>query len=482
MKDIYKSAQRALVWLGEDDDTFSLACDLMRGLVSQMIDQMGGWESVKEGSAKLGLIKDFEWDSKRDLLEVRTHGIPSYDSPAWDALQRLFNRPCFTRMRVIQEIILSQRAIACCGNQELDWEVIELAALLITNQRYDARSQRPGLSQAKNISMVWNFAKKSTLGSLLLLTRDFQATEPKDKVFGLLGLATDCCNPILLALQPNYTKPTSYVYSNATRYLIHQSQSLDVLSHIGYVAPFEDPNVISRGLFPSWVPRWDKGKPRTQGYHNTSMWGRAKEHFSAAGNSTVAAEVTHQNPDSITLYGMRIDKVKTVSPIILGQDIATTDIIYTTWNRQANKLKKYPTGDKRLRAFSLTIVADTTLNKVPAFLDPQQDLDFASYISAHGGNLDGLSKEEENLLHDNSVKGDEMRYGIGATNAMEGRSFCTTELEWMGICSPMARVGDLICLLFGGKVLYTVRRESKSFTFLGECYIHGRMDGSALED
>jgi hypothetical protein len=53
-----------------------------------------------------------------------------------------------------------------------------------------------------------------------------------------------------------------------------------------------------------------------------------------------------------------------------------------------------------------------------------------------------------------------------------------------GLAPGHARVGDLICILFGCSVPVVLRRgadgPSNTFTFVGECFVHGMMDGEAL--
>jgi hypothetical protein len=46
----------------------------------------------------------------------------------------------------------------------------------------------------------------------------------------------------------------------------------------------------------------------------------------------------------------------------------------------------------------------------------------------------------------------------------------------------MAQQGDLVCVLFGCSVPVVLRRldEDNSYTFIGECYLHGFMDGEAI--
>jgi len=40
----------------------------------------------------------------------------------------------------------------------------------------------------------------------------------------------------------------------------------------------------------------------------------------------------------------------------------------------------------------------------------------------------------------------------------------------------------VFCIFFGGRVLYVIRsRENGHYEFIGECYVHGVMDGEAVK-
>ena len=73
--------------------------------------------------------------------------------------------------------------------------------------------------------------------------------------------------------------------------------------------------------------------------------------------------------------------------------------------------------------------------------------------------------------------------------------FMSAEGGVIGLCPESARVGDIICLLFGGEVPYVLRPIRKTvaryldgglwigghdFEFVGEAYTHGYMDGEYM--
>ena len=42
-------------------------------------------------------------------------------------------------------------------------------------------------------------------------------------------------------------------------------------------------------------------------------------------------------------------------------------------------------------------------------------------------------------------------------------------------------VGDIVCVLFGGKMPFCLRPWGGHNLLVGECYVHGLMDGKAME-
>lgn len=66
------------------------------------------------------------------------------------------------------------------------------------------------------------------------------------------------------------------------------------------------------------------------------------------------------------------------------------------------------------------------------------------------------------------------------------RRLIITEHEFLGLAPEMSKKRDLICILYGCSVPVVLRRmvdtvtDEEYFTFVGECYVHGIMDGEAF--
>jgi hypothetical protein len=62
------------------------------------------------------------------------------------------------------------------------------------------------------------------------------------------------------------------------------------------------------------------------------------------------------------------------------------------------------------------------------------------------------------------------------------RRFVLTETGRMALTLPAGRSGDVICVLFGGRTPFLLRPmlEPHCYTFLGECFVRGIMDGEVI--
>lgn len=66
------------------------------------------------------------------------------------------------------------------------------------------------------------------------------------------------------------------------------------------------------------------------------------------------------------------------------------------------------------------------------------------------------------------------------------RLFISKKKEWIGLAPSVAKEGDIICILHGCSVPVLLRPRLESgetlFRLVGECYVHGIMDGEAIDD
>jgi hypothetical protein len=73
-------------------------------------------------------------------------------------------------------------------------------------------------------------------------------------------------------------------------------------------------------------------------------------------------------------------------------------------------------------------------------------------------------------------------YRKNANQVCHYRRFFVTENGRIGLGPVGAEVGDEVCILFAGEAPFVLRNKTGSHRLIGECYVHGIMDGEAMDD
>lgn len=209
-------------------------------------------------------------------------------SPRWNALTELSDNAYFSRVWAIQEIAVSKQAHIYCGGLYTNWDDYVKAILHCAQPRREQllRDQSGIVKSSKNSSFEntmmlvglrhpemlpgKNADTALELAEVLRYCSRFKSTDPRDMIFGLVGLAGDVDSPLV---RPQYDKAVDRVYTDAARHILHSSEgsiSMLAFAGIGY------PRKLDR--LPSWVPDWS----RTQ--LNNPFWD-TPHHYSASGSS-----------------------------------------------------------------------------------------------------------------------------------------------------------------------------------------------------
>ena len=167
MRDIYNTASRVVLWLGQGSETFMSA---FRHLSTISADQ------------KTKISNEHE-----------------------SALDEACHNTYWTRIWIIQELVMATDIVLMCGTAKMEWRNFTYAMRQLSYIRYKTNSvmdliylrerlsKSPAADHLKVETEMITFAEaygRDRLDRLLLLFRNHKSTDSRDRVYALLGLAT----------------------------------------------------------------------------------------------------------------------------------------------------------------------------------------------------------------------------------------------------------------------------------------------------
>jgi hypothetical protein len=136
--------------------------------------------------------------------------------------RRLFFRSFWTRIWIVQELCVAKQVVFACGHQTAPWDTIRQSAIELTSSERErlfgvwATARNPSLSvPAPLFNLVQKYKEGGTsLCDLIRLSLRAKCTDPRDRVFSLLGLAQDSSSKSVI---PDYTLSPCDVFCAAAR-------------------------------------------------------------------------------------------------------------------------------------------------------------------------------------------------------------------------------------------------------------------------
>ncbi len=231
MPDIYRLASRVIVWLGPeaDDSTFALTmlCDSGRQM---RID----WNTVDIQATN-------PQESDRSCRERLSKNLR--EPRVRKALRSLFDQPYFERLWVVQEIHFGRaRGAVLCGRDCEEWALLEKGAFCWAEL---------GEGSSRLIA-VRNLCTNTSLmvSSLLRFAREAACSDPRDKVYAVLGMLRQSQRSIAEEIIPDYSKSVDQVYADTFRTICNREGHIELLTQAGVA---RDDN-----FRPTWSPDWSR--------------------------------------------------------------------------------------------------------------------------------------------------------------------------------------------------------------------------------
>lgn len=525
MREIYRSATRTIIWLGILGEDAKIGFSTCHALERR---RLAGIEMEVSNDTKIlaqtGELPVDQSVTNKDLPEkCRT------------AVGCLVELPWFERIWVVQEIGVARDAVVVCGLEQISWDVFQrginygLAQKVLDTNAFGVVFR----DNYENFRAVANIQDQDTSGppsdqllDLLIQFRVRKAENPVDKVFSLLGLVGDVDQ---LGLIPNYNLSPSEVFRLTTISLLSHSQNLDVLgSSTG--KQFENPE----DTLPSWVVDWSDSNRIPFPFRMVSR--RQRSNFKATNGSVASIEFS-EDKSVLNLSGYIIDSISEVENLqtdlveegwfdyvhadeedegdasLQGDESlqgAATEMldalrlpfselfrmvdyfgVFLGWEKLAKVTERdgpstTPTREEHRAIYWQTLCAGNLpngyfetekqfaewykslgpfrrlsylrLNVFPSVFKP---LAFAGYLRTTWGSY--------------SAFGDVMQHTTY-------RRLARTTNGYLCLVPAGGKKGDSIALCKGGNTPLILRSDDRYWTLVGECYVHGIMNGEKFDE
>lgn len=407
----------------------------------------------------------------------------------------------FERVWVIQEIANAANATIHIGPLVLDWEIF--AAVLSWMQSFRvADSTIQSLNGVKSLGLMKMLKNERdkvqedrtfTPLDLVEETRHFGSTMPVDKIYAILGLVRDD------DITVDYNARPEDVYQQfAVRHLVPQ-QNLDILYHC---VRSKEPRLLD---LPSWVPDWTR-----PGYVEPF---RIRDlRCNAAGDTPINLRVEN-NGRSLFIKGRLIDTIAQIDhlrPIPqepLGPEPNHRYQTYDNSRRVAIARERERAWTKNVRDFARLDERTTTPAIREAFWrtfmfnstryhevpDTEAcalgcELYFEVVLADKTVPQIRRERKQQRIEAGNDDPVVDQRENRGIEQFMSGflrwgryRRFFKSQAGRFGWTVDGAAPGDQVVVLDGGRYPMVLRSDRECYTIVGDGYIHGFMNGEALE-
>lgn len=342
---------------------------------------------------------------------------------------------------------------------------------------------------------------RATMEHLLFnLSCILDCSDPRDSVFGFLGLASDVEE---LGVKADYTKSYEEVITDLTVRMISH-QGLRVLHNC-----FPDAEKDGTSM-PSWVIRWKQDqtyKPSRLKRHDASHDWNGSPEFSI---------------DRSTLYlpGIRLASVEKTTPSFTGylycdwRLVERIDQLVEVVNAAQRHLRSHCPNPDEVIAYTLVNcekggrfrpetqnVAESRGVRPPGSSDSARETssNSAPIVSARALRaLLLLILTAKHLLQRNPGADAQNLFSVAKEGQsteeaqlaemmllearLHGRSIVFTDDHRICMTARGTREGDIIALFRGGPSLYVIRPVEDRFTYVGDAYMYGAMNGEIMQE
>lgn len=322
--------------------------------------------------------------------------------------------------------------------------------------------------------------KQQTIAQILDKSSRLESTDPRDRVFGLLGVLKrlNPAEPLPPSLTPDYNKPLAHVYRDVTRAAIRQKHDLDMLLH-----NFEPLLKDSIEDLPSWVPHW----------YSTKVTSFHIADFNAGKGFPQQFCDGDTDPSILTLANIVLGEVqaycqprKTEFDIDIARFNAKD---YEAYFRAAEALTKQwtPSEESIHDRLGRTLIGGCTIDGYTTKRANADSIDSITSFTAGNWRAPGQQahSSEESPPSRNEPSSIPRSFALGLVSCRLQRFF-VTDSGHIGLGPRALEEGDVVAVLGGGKCPFVLRPAAERgcgfYTMVGPAYVDGIMDGEAVQE
>jgi hypothetical protein len=493
MRDIFQSCTCDLAWLGPfqtpnegenllTEADFALGIALFKNIQRHDIHTLQAMES--------------EWESedrdrgRRTNLRFKEDGVTKYMMTYKERalLGKVFRwAPLWSRIWIVQELSCAPKVQLIAGTATLDWALV---GSYLNDEKYaDAFHGVFGHGTISSVVReIFEFAKTieqqrsimrrvetdnyiSSLMDVLARFRYAKATDPRDMIYGLLGLVSEE-HPVMV----DYSKTTAEVFADVTAAIINLHGNLDVICQ----SPWESFGSQKSAGLPSWAA--DLMKKQASSTDDQILF--AQRGIFSAGSPTCDIPCHVLGGVVLRVRGCIIDKI---SPVLwkreknwrtlhgyMGLPSAWMEAYFQERFFQTDRGTYKISGESLIQAFWRTLVMDC--KAFPISRLSEDDI-------LHDSQIFDLLLDPE-TPKENEPLWKLRSYGMWSRNCHEW-TFFTTDDGLFVMARDRVEKGDIVVTLDGAKVPVILRQiagetSSDRFEIVCPAYVHGCMDNGAL--
>ncbi|MCJ1316840.1 hypothetical protein MMC15_002161 [Xylographa vitiligo] len=499
MNQIYSKAAKCVAWLGEEDDDTLLAFETIKRVKAT------GWNlnPLPDAPVAQRLLQS------KTLTAEAEFRLSILEDRQWYTLRRLLGREWFSRLWILQEVVIPRVVYFKCGRYSCSQNELYLATFYLQQMRSSrADSCSEGLRGSASIDMSPNgiescsivhrlrCMKRSAVPNQLLSTllvesrAKYQCSNPHDRVYALLGLVALVED---LRIPVDYTESVAFTYTKATEVIIESYRSLRVFGALGSKEAKQVPGL------PSWVPDW-------------SMLEQSDPVLAVSGFDAMNSQLSHDRNFRASFFHphkprttMDANQLITAGRVIdrIQGDICRLSVMqYSLIGLEAVLLHFLPLFSKNYQwppekcgegcddsPSAIQILLVQTLTALYSY-----GSDVEEHVLAME-NLDRLRHTAPEMLDafaSSVARGDEMQERplelqdwlmqvAEISEACVSRIVVELAKYRLGLCPQSCQQGDLVCILHGSNVPVLLRAQGNFYEVVGQCYVHGIMEGEAVD-